>query len=54
MKAIVVTGQPARKVGMKLIEQSEPQGLASLSCANYGDVVIQIHASGKTIVRVSP
>ena len=35
---------------MKLVEGPEPQGasLASLSGANYGDVVVQVHASGFT------
>ena len=50
MKAIVVTDQAAGTAGMKLVEQPEPQGaaLASLSGANYGDVVVQVHASGFT------
>ena len=41
MKAIVVTNQAAGTAGMKLVERPEPQGttLASLSGANYGDVV---------------
>ena len=48
MKAIVVTDQAAGTAGMKLVERPEPQGgsLASLSGANYGDVVVQVHASG--------
>jgi hypothetical protein len=35
---------------MKLVERPEPQGaaLAGLSGANYGDVVVQVHASGFT------
>jgi hypothetical protein len=35
---------------MKLAERPEPQGarLASLTGANYGDVVVQVHASGFT------
>ena len=47
MKAIVVTDQTAGTAGMKLVERPEPQGaaLASLSGANYGDVVVQVHAS---------
>ena len=47
MKAIVVTDQAAGTAGMKLMERPEPQGasLASLSGANYGDVVVQVHAS---------
>jgi NADPH:quinone reductase-like Zn-dependent oxidoreductase len=50
MKAIVVTDQAAGTAGMKLMERPEPQGaaLASLSGANYGDVVVQVHASGFT------
>src|SRR5881275_3315617 len=50
MKAIVVTDQAAGTAGMKLVERPGPQGasLASLSGANYGDVVVQVHASGFT------
>src|SRR6476619_1430847 len=50
MKAVVVTDQAAGTAGMKLVERPEPQGaaLASLSGANYGDVVVQVHASGFT------
>jgi hypothetical protein len=50
MKAVVVTDQAAGTAGMKLMERPEPQGatLASLSGANYGDVVVQVHASGFT------
>jgi NADPH:quinone reductase-like Zn-dependent oxidoreductase len=50
MKAIVVTDRAAGTVGMKLVERPEPQGstLASLSGANYGDVIVQVHASGFT------
>src|SRR5690348_3035351 len=50
MKAIVVTDQAAGTAGMKLAERPEPQGaaLAGLSGANYGDVVVQVHASGFT------
>src|SRR5215218_4967247 len=50
MKAIVVTDQAAGTAGMKLMERPEPQAarLASLSGANYGDVVVQVHASGFT------
>ena len=50
MKAIVVTDQAAGTAGMKLVERAEPQAekLASLSGANYGDVVVQVHASGFT------
>src|SRR6201991_1259333 len=50
MKAIVVTDQAAGTAGMKLVERPEPQGarLASLSGASYGDVVVEVHASGFT------
>src|SRR3989454_12290925 len=50
MKAIVVSDQAAGTAGMKLVERPEPQGaaLAGLSGANYGDVVVQVHASGFT------
>ncbi|HEU4554423.1 MAG TPA: NADP-dependent oxidoreductase [Chitinophaga sp.] len=48
MKAIVVTDQAAGTAGMKLMERPEPQGLGSLSGANYGDVVVRVHASGFT------
>src|SRR5579872_4162822 len=50
MKAIVVTDQAAGTAGMKLVERPEPQGaaLAGLPGANYGDVVVQVHASGFT------
>src|SRR5881392_939917 len=50
MRAIVVTDQAAGTAGMKLVERPEPQGaaLAGLSGANYGDVVVQVHASGFT------
>src|SRR6201993_2731826 len=50
MKAIGVTDQAAGTAGMKLVERPEPQGaaLANLSGANYGDVVVQVHASGFT------
>jgi NADPH:quinone reductase-like Zn-dependent oxidoreductase len=50
MRAIVVTDQAAGTAGMKLVERPEPQGaaLASLSGANYGDVIVQVHASGFT------
>src|SRR5256884_3452379 len=50
MKAIVVTDKAAGTAGMKLVERPEPQGaaLASLSGANYGDVVVEVHASGFT------
>ena len=50
MKAIVVTEQAAGTAGMKLVERPGPQAarLASLSGANYGDVVLQVHTSGFT------
>src|SRR5512133_2309327 len=50
MKAIVVTDQAAGTAGMKPVERHEPQGatLATLSGANYSDVVVQVHASGFT------
>ena len=50
MKAIVVTDQAAGTAGMKLVERPEPQGalFASESGANYGDVVVQVRASGFT------
>src|SRR5215217_1556837 len=50
MKAIVVTDKAAGTARMKLVERPEPQGaaLASLSGANYGDVVVEVHASGFT------
>ncbi|MGW3248148.1 NADP-dependent oxidoreductase [Streptomyces sp. NPDC001070] len=50
MKAIVVTDRAAGTAGMTLMERPEPQAarLASLEGANYGDVVVQVHASGFT------
>src|ERR1700735_4709417 len=50
MKAIVVTDRAAGTAGVKLGELPEAQGaaLAGLSGANYGDVVVQVHASGFT------
>src|SRR5215203_1796820 len=50
MKAIVVTDEAAGTAGMTLVERPEPQAarLASLSGANYGDVVVAVHASGFT------
>ena len=55
MKAIAVTDQAAGTAGVKLVERPEPQGasLASLSGANYGDVVVQVHASGFTADELS-
>jgi NADPH:quinone reductase-like Zn-dependent oxidoreductase len=51
MKAIVVTDQAAGTARMRLVERPEPQAarLASLSGASYGDVVVQVHASGFTL-----
>src|SRR3954470_11213701 len=50
MKAIVGTDQAAGPAGMTLVDRPEPQvaRLASLSGANYGDVVVEVHASGFT------
>src|SRR5882762_6296470 len=50
MKAIVVTDQAAGTAGMKLVERPDPDvaRLASLEGANYGDVVVEVHASGFT------
>jgi NADPH:quinone reductase-like Zn-dependent oxidoreductase len=50
MKAIVVTDQAAGTAGMKLVERPEPDAerLASLSGASYGDVVVEVRASGFT------
>ncbi|MEU4679030.1 NADP-dependent oxidoreductase [Micromonospora sp. NPDC023737] len=50
MKAIVVTDRAAGTAGMTLVERPEPDvaRLASLEGANYGDVVVEVHASGFT------
>jgi NADPH:quinone reductase-like Zn-dependent oxidoreductase len=50
MKAIVVTDQAAGTAGMRLVERPDPDTarLASLEGANYGDVVVEVHASGFT------
>src|SRR3982750_1962972 len=50
MKAIVVTDRAAGTAGMTLVERPDPDEarLASLEGANYGDVVVQVHASGFT------
>src|SRR5262245_44171263 len=48
MKAIVVSDQAAGTAGMKLMERPKPQDGRALSGANYGDVVVQVHASGFT------
>jgi len=49
MKAIVVTDEAAGTAGMKLAERPQPDG----SGANYGDVVVQVHASGFTGTELS-
>ncbi len=50
MKAIVVTDRAAGTAGMTLAERPEPDAgrLASLEGANYGDVIVEVHASGFT------
>jgi NADPH:quinone reductase-like Zn-dependent oxidoreductase len=50
MKAIVVTDQAAGTAGMKLVERPDPDAarLASLAGASYGDVIVEVHASGFT------
>jgi NADPH:quinone reductase-like Zn-dependent oxidoreductase len=50
MKAIVATDQAAGTAGMKLVERPDPDAarLASLSGASYGDVLVEVHASGFT------
>jgi NADPH:quinone reductase-like Zn-dependent oxidoreductase len=48
MKAIVVTDQAAGTAGMKLVERPRPLGPGAKAGANYGDVVVQVHASGFT------
>jgi NADPH:quinone reductase-like Zn-dependent oxidoreductase len=50
MKAIVATDPAAGTAGMRLAERPMPQeeGRAGLSGANYGDVVVRVHASGFT------
>ena len=48
MKAIVVTDKAAGTAGMKLVERATPQDGSALSGANYGDVIVQVHASGFT------
>src|SRR6187399_1644699 len=44
MKAIIVMDQAAGTAGMKLVERPAPNGEG----ANYGDVVVQVRASGFT------
>jgi hypothetical protein len=48
MKAIVVTDPAVRTAGMKLVKRPKPDAatLASLEDANYGDVVVEVHALG--------
>jgi NADPH:quinone reductase-like Zn-dependent oxidoreductase len=50
MKAIVVTDRAAGTAGMTLAQRPEPDAarLAGLEGANYGDVVVEVHASGFT------
>jgi NADPH:quinone reductase-like Zn-dependent oxidoreductase len=50
MKAIVVTDRAAGTAGMTLAERPDPDAarLASLEGANYGDAVVEVHASGLT------
>ncbi|QRP48616.1 NADP-dependent oxidoreductase [Amycolatopsis sp. FDAARGOS 1241] len=50
MKAIVVTDEAAGRAGMRLVERPDPDAarLADLAGANYGDVVVEVHASGFT------
>ncbi|GHJ37334.1 NADP-dependent oxidoreductase [Streptomyces sp. TS71-3] len=50
MKAIVVTDKASGTAGMRLAERPAPDTarLATLDGANYGDVVVEVHASGFT------
>jgi NADPH:quinone reductase-like Zn-dependent oxidoreductase len=50
MRAIVVTDEAAGTAGMRLVDRPDPDAarLASLEGANYGDVVVEVHASGFT------
>jgi hypothetical protein len=50
MKAIVMTDPAAGTAGMALVERPEPDmaRLASHEGANYGDVIVEVHASGFT------
>lgn len=50
MKAIVVTDRAAGTAGMTLVERPDPDAarFASHSGASYGDVVVEVHASGFT------
>jgi NADPH:quinone reductase-like Zn-dependent oxidoreductase len=48
VRAIVVTDEAGGTAGMKLVDRPDPDAarLASLEGANYGDVVVEVHASG--------
>jgi len=50
VKAIVVTDRAAGTAGMQLVERPDPDAarLAGLEGVNYGDVVVEVHASGFT------
>lgn len=50
MKAIIVTDEAAGTAGMKLVEQPGPMDASytDLGGANYGDVIVEVHASGFT------
>jgi NADPH:quinone reductase-like Zn-dependent oxidoreductase len=54
MKAIVVTDRAAGTAGMKLMQRPapDPERLAGLEGANYGDVIVEVHASGFTGTEV--
>jgi NADPH:quinone reductase-like Zn-dependent oxidoreductase len=50
MKAIVVKDRAAGTAGMTLVDRPDPDAarLAGLSGASYGDVIVEVHASGFT------
>ncbi|WP_036960061.1 NADP-dependent oxidoreductase [Promicromonospora kroppenstedtii] len=50
MKAIVVSDRAAGRAGMRLVDRPDPDAerLAGLEGANYGDVVVEVRASGFT------
>src|SRR3954453_13527624 len=50
MKANVVSDRAAGTAGMTVVERPDPDvgSLAGLEGANYGDVVVEVHASGFT------
>jgi NADPH:quinone reductase-like Zn-dependent oxidoreductase len=50
VKAIIVTDRTAGIAGMRLVDRPDPDAarLASLDGASYGDVVVEVHASGFT------